>query len=289
MRIAHLSDFHFTRMTFNPLRLFSKRGIGMLNWLFLRRSGFDLRHLDPIPQLLQEQQVDLVLLGGDFTTTALQEEFEKAQEFVQKIKTPWIAIPGNHDCYTYRSARQFHFYRYFVNRRRQILHPVEFFTLKQHRVEAHHLINHWWLVALDTAVATNPYSSEGTFLQEQQNHLQELFSLLPRDASILLFNHYPFFQNDERRRNLRRAECLMQCIQKEPRIRLYLHGHTHRHILADLRPNQLPIVLDSGSATQKNRGSWNLIDLQEHGCQITPYHWQGSWKRSQTETFLWQQ
>ena len=287
MRIAHISDFHYTRLTANPLRLFSKRLMGHVNWLFARKHNFSEEILEPLPTLFQELGVDLVLLGGDLTTTALLEEFEVANRFVKKLKTPWIAIPGNHDTYTYNSHRNRHFYRYFTNKRPSISHPVDFFTLKDHQIEAYRLFDGTWLVALDVSRATNLYSSRGLFSEKQEERLIEILSLIPATDSILLLCHYPFFQNDQWRRNLERGDALQALLENEPRIRLFLHGHTHRRTMADLQPSGLPIVLDSGSCAQLGRASWNLIDINSSGCKVDVYRWLDKWNCIEEQEFTW--
>lgn len=287
MRIAHISDFHFTHLTWNPFRLLSKRFLGHFNWLLTRKKRFFENQLDPLPDLLDKLKVDLVLLGGDFSTTALKEEFEKGRRFVQKIKQPWIAIPGNHDHYTKWSYRRKHFYRYFPNKRPAVTHPVEFFTLKDHKIEAHPIGSGWWVIALDTALPTHLYSSEGLFSEKLEAHLNEVLGLIPATDSILLLNHYPFFRNDAPRRNLKRAESLQRILERDPRIRLYLHGHTHRHTVADLQESQLPILLDSGSCAQGRKGAWNLIDMSADGCTISTYRWDHNWTKTRTEEFSW--
>ena len=196
MRLAHISDFHFTHLTWNPFRLFSKRALGNLNWIALRRNHFFEGQLDPLPALFEELGVDLVLLGGDFSTTALREEFEKAAQFTQKIKQPWIAIPGNHDHYTHKSSKNKDFYRFFTNPKGRISLP---FHLKEDRLEVHELGVGWKLIALDTALETNLYSSEGLFSEELEDSLEKVLKLIPEEESILLLNHYPFFQNGSRR------------------------------------------------------------------------------------------
>lgn len=287
MRIAHISDFHYTHLTWNPFRLFSKRIFGHLNWFFLRKKHFFEEQTEPLPALLRELGVDLVLLGGDFTTTALSEEFHKACRFLKKIQLPWLAIPGNHDHYTKRAFRQKHFYRHLTNKRKEIAHPVEFFTLKDHAIEAHKIAPGWWTIGLDTSIATNPYSSQGLFSEKLESYLEEVLTLIPSEDSILLLNHYPFFQNDEPRHNLQRGPALEQLLQRHPRIRLYLHGHTHRHTIADLQESNLPIILDSGSCTQGRKGAWNLIDLTASGCHISTYRWDHNWTKTRTEEFAW--
>src|SRR5690606_33890490 len=97
MRIAQISDLHYTHITWNPLRFLSKRLFGLWNWVLFREKEFFPEQLEPLPALFRELKVDLVLLGGDFSTTSLLEEFELASQLIQQISQPWIAIPGNHD------------------------------------------------------------------------------------------------------------------------------------------------------------------------------------------------
>lgn len=287
MRIAQLSDLHVTRPTWNPFRLFSKRILGNLNWLFTRNSQFSEDLLTSLIDLFNSLKVDLVLLGGDFTTTALPEEFKAAKSLVKKIKSPYLALPGNHDSYTYKSFREKHFYRYFTNNR-AISHPLHFFTLENQGVEAHNIAPNWWTILLDTAVATPLTSSQGLFSVKTENYLHEVLEKIPEDHRVILVNHYPFFQNDKTKRTLQRGDALEKLIRGHyPKIALYLHGHTHRNISADLRPNRLPIILDSGCSTQVKGGSWNLLDLSESKLIVTSYHYQKKWEPRKEETFSW--
>ena len=284
MRIAQISDFHFAQVTWNPFRLFSKRLLGNLNWLAVRKRRFFEAQLEPLPALFEELKVDLVLLGGDFSTTALPEEFQKGARFVGQMKQPWIAIPGNHDHYTRRSYREKRVYRYFANNRERALPSL---SLEKDQIEAHPIGEGWWVIALDTTLPTGFSSSQGLFPERLERRLEEALLLLPKKASVLLFNHYPFFQNDLQRRNLIRGEALEQLVRRHPQIRLYLHGHTHRHTVADLQVSGLPIVLDSGSCAQGRKGAWNLIDLTADCCTVSTYRWDHRWTKTHTEAFPW--
>jgi 3',5'-cyclic AMP phosphodiesterase CpdA len=287
MRIAQVSDFHFTHLTWNPLRLLSKRALGNFNWIMSRKRHFFEEQLDPLPGLFETLGVDLILLGGDFTTTALTEEFGKATRFIKRFKQPWLATPGNHDRYTKHSCRNKHFYRYFTNKRAEISDPIEFFTLKDHRIEAHKIADGWRVITLDTAMATPLHSAEGIFSEKLESYLKEVLNLIPQNESIILLTHYPFFLNDVKRHNLLRGDALQKVLESDPRIRLYLHGHTHRHTVADLQISNLPIVLDSGSCAQGRKGAWNLIDLKPEGCTISTYRWDHKWTKTRTEEFPW--
>lgn len=345
MRIAHVSDFHFTHLTWNPLRLLSKRFLGNLNWILNRKKHFFEHQLGPLPELFEELGVDLLLLGGDFSTTALPKEFKKATSFIGLFKQPWIATPGNHDRYTRRSCRSGRFYRYFPSSKKEVQDPVDFFTQKDHRIEVHKIApinrggkkgsicaseaqpdqseairvsggnsntiaprgridmakpqqadcslftapvnNNWRVITLDTAQAAHWGSSEGRFSEKLEEYLKEVLTLIPKEESIILLSHYPFFQNDVPKHNLIRGEALQKILHDNPQIRLYLHGHTHRHTIADLQVSNLPIVLDSGSCAQGRKGAWNLIDLQDNGCTISTYRWDHKWTKTRTEEFTW--
>lgn len=275
MRIAQVSDFHFTRLTWNPFRLISKRILGHFNWIFSRTHSFSEEIVLELPDLFRKLEVDYVILGGDFTTTALKEEFLVAREFVERLKMPWLAIPGNHDVYTYRSQREKAFYRFL--RSTGMGEKFEGVSLEKDRLEAHRLRNGYWLVALDVCRATNLYSSRGLFSEGLEKKLRNMLSVIPLEESIVVACHYPFFKNDAFRRTLKRGEALKKILEEEKRICLYLHGHTHRHTVADLQPSGLPVVLDSGSAAEKKHASWNLIELKKDGCTVTPYQYKEGW------------
>jgi len=282
LRLAQISDFHFTKLTWNPLYLFSKRLLGNLNWILARKSTFSNHHLEALPAFLQSLELDRILLGGDFTTTSLASEFSLAQSFVKKLPIPWTAVPGNHDCYTFSACRKKTFYKYFSNLTKTLR-----FTLQEHGVEADSLGQGWHLISLDTARATHFYASSGLFSKTQEEHLKELLAELPSDAKILLLNHYPFFQNDTPRRSLMRGKALEALIQKDSRIKAYLHGHTHRNTIANLQPSGFPVILDGGCSGDLEKGSWNLLEIDDQGITVKVFKWQNRWTVDRTEKIEW--
>ena len=48
-------------------------------------------------RLAQQQRPDLLVLSGDITQRARPKQFRAAREFVDRLATPVLAIPGNHD------------------------------------------------------------------------------------------------------------------------------------------------------------------------------------------------
>lgn len=280
MRLAHISDLHFAKATFNPSQFFSKRWLGNLNLILFRKREFLPEHLLSLPALFKEQKVDLVIITGDLTTTSLKQEFEAALNFTRAIEKEGISvltIPGNHDQYTKSAYKKQLFYQFFPS------------DLKEQGIAIKPLANKWQIVSLDMAVATGLASSRGLFSQELEKKLEETLTRIPKDSSIILTGHFPFFHPDSPRRALVRGDALAKILQRFPQVKFYLHGHTHRHTIADLRSSGFPIILDSGSATHVQVGTWNLIDIGDKGCEIQMFKRENStpWQAAQKQAFKW--
>jgi 3',5'-cyclic AMP phosphodiesterase CpdA len=116
LRIIHLSDIHVWRYAFNPLRLFNKRAVGMVELLTGRARKFRLDRLDEVVARVEGLEPDHILISGDLTTTALPEEFRAARDALAEIlidSSRVTVIPGNHDRYTTGSVRYRQFEEWF--------------------------------------------------------------------------------------------------------------------------------------------------------------------------------
>lgn len=286
LRIAHLSDLHFSVPTYNPLQLFSKRWLGNLNMLFSRKKDFNPNQLLPLVDLFKEKKVSHVVITGDITTTSFKGEFLLGKAFADKLKQAGLElfiIPGNHDQYTRKAFKKKFFYDFFAG---QFADQTRY-SLKEHSVTVSPLAQNWWLIALDTAIATSLVSSEGFFSPNLEKHLEQILASLPKQDNIILINHFPFFHHDGHRKGLVRAEILKRIIMKYPNIKLYLHGHTHRQCIADLRGAKLPIILDPGSTSHSDMGGFFLMDIFPTSCHLDVYHWKNSWQSDQQHQFNW--
>ncbi|TNC74391.1 metallophosphoesterase [Rubellimicrobium roseum] len=66
-----------------------------LSDLHFGRTRPDL--LDPLVALVAELSPDLVAISGDFTQRARRGQFLEAAAFLDRLRAPWLAVPGNHD------------------------------------------------------------------------------------------------------------------------------------------------------------------------------------------------
>jgi len=279
LRLAHISDLHFSALCLNPLQIFSKRWIGNLNCFLNRKKTFHSEQAYELIPVFQTLNLDAVLITGDLTTTSHPKEFSKAKHFIETLRSAGlqvIVIPGNHDHYTKNAYRRLDFYRFFDN------YPLSA-ELKTQKTACIQLGKGWSLLALDCACATPLFASHGVFSETIEENLERLCHALPPGEKVILINHFPFFET-QKDKSLHRSEQLCALIRRTPQIKLYLHGHTHRHIIADLRQSALPIIVDSGCSVHKKSATWNCIDIGEKGCDITVYN---KTHKGQQTHFVW--
>jgi 3',5'-cyclic AMP phosphodiesterase CpdA len=107
-RLIHVTDLHFWKVTWNPLRLLGKRALGNFNVWLRRRHEFHMHNANDAADYIAKLGAQDVFLGGDFTSTALPEEFEMAAKWMERLERHHLnlhVVPGNHDVYTFESAR----------------------------------------------------------------------------------------------------------------------------------------------------------------------------------------
>lgn len=286
VRIAHISDLHFGRPTFNPLQFFSKRWLGNLNLILTRQRQFDHTRLEALLDLFDREGVTHVAISGDLSVTSRRREFQLAKSFVDKIRDAGmvaLVIPGNHDHYTKSAYRRQLFYRYFPSK-----WQAEFpFDLSSGKLTGMALADDLWFLALDTALATSLISSQGLFSEMAEQNLEKALNEIPKSARVILLNHFPFFQNDPKIKLLQRAPALKNLLQKHRNVRLYLHGHTHRQTLADLSTSNLPIISDSGSTVHRAHGACHILTPGKDAIDIAVFRYQDHWKKTDAKKFIW--
>jgi 3',5'-cyclic AMP phosphodiesterase CpdA len=273
-RLAHISDLHFSKVTWNPFQFCSKRWLGNLNLLLKRKHAFSPDGLTTLFPVFHERKIDAVLITGDLTSTSHEEEFILAQQFIESLeqeKFKVFTLPGNHDQYTKKAYKNQLFYQFFNTSYAPHTDSLTAFNLKEDKLTAAYFGQGWWLIGLDTAIATSLISSNGYFSPELEQKLEKTLKEIPVDHRVILINHFPIFSNESSRKSLIRKDALKKLIERFPKIKLFLHGHTHRHCIADLRSSHLPIFLDSGSTAQKEGGTWNLIEITALGCEVEAF------------------
>ncbi|MES2345906.1 MAG: metallophosphoesterase, partial [Chlamydiota bacterium] len=217
-----------------------------------------------------------LVVTGDLSTTSHPKEFASAKQFLTKIESLGISVhtlPGNHDNYTKRDFAKKTFYQFFNTPSKDTGISIKFLSAN------------FWLITLDTTLATSLVSSHGYFSPKIEKHLEQALQAMPKDAKIILANHFPLFDQESPRKSLRRSNNLRALILKYPQITFYLHGHTHAHCIADLRESHLPIILDCGCTPHKETGAFHIIEMEKERYNVKVFRFSESWHSSQEVSF----
>lgn len=271
MRFLHCSDVHITYDYFHqPLwPLGWRRWIALLE---LQWGGRSLAYakaeqtLKTISSEAQRHNVQHLIVSGDLTAYAMEDEFQRAYAALK----PWVddvskcsVIKGNHDTYTRDAVQEKRFEKYFG-------HLLKSDLPEYAREEGFPYVR---LVGDEAAVVglnsarLNPmpglsYGHVGTL---QLQGLEQLLGdvRLRHRAVLVLVHHAPMKANgqpDKFTHGLFDAKKLLQLLPG-PQFAV-LHGHIHRrfhHPATETRPH----VVGAGSSTQAGKEGYWLIDVQD--------------------------
>jgi len=266
LRIALVGDLHHYRIHCSPRQLLGKRLIGQTNLWLNRQFAFKHALLKPTLERVPLIKPDRILLTGDVTTTSLDHEFLDVVRLLRPLSDNFDVklVPGNHDRYTFASARQQR-----VEALMEHLLPPEFPHFEQ-------LSDHWHFLALDAARPRLMLSC-GRLGRHQLDRTRDYLASLTSDDGLLVLCHYPlstpanvrpmaFNNRVSDGRALRRM--LAQC----PARVVFLHGHIHRPWIYEPRSGDMKGVtfINAGAPCLTNarypggQGFWQL-DLPRYG------------------------
>lgn len=258
-RLLHCSDIHFHVIPTNPLMYFNKRFKGVLR-LICGLANFQAETIaQRLPALIQQLQVDSICITGDFSLTALREEFMLAQTFIHRLQqlADVFILPGNHDVYTKQALKEQTYYQYFPNK-----------YLQKEQIAFQQLPNHWWLVLLDCSCANGWCSANGEVTSEQMTKLRLFLDKLGPEEKIIIANHYPLLPTQRPSHDLLNNTILYETIKLYPSIQIYLHGHDH-HAVVNTNNNLLSTcIVNSGSISLPSNARFHIIDLLPDSYKI---------------------
>ena len=278
--LAHLSDLHVTPVRVRrPIDFLNKRFLGALSWSLRRRKEYRPEVLAALVDDLHTQGPDHVVITGDLTNIALEDEFSASLPWLQKLGGPQHVslIPGNHDTYT-RGSESSPWAYWGDYMRSHIpmdalsdpvllpsdLPPTEFPTLR--------LCGPIALVGISTARATAPFYASGTIGQMQLDRLEQTLSALANTSlsRVVLIHHPPQPIAISARRRLTDAATFRAVLAKTG-AELILHGHVHRTVTASIPGpwGPIPVVGVPASAAigrrPQRRSRYHLYRIEPHG------------------------
>jgi 3',5'-cyclic AMP phosphodiesterase CpdA len=278
LRFLHCSDIHlFNLRGVGAHRFLNKRLTGGVNLMLKRGKHHDGALFDRVAEHAREQQVDRVVITGDLSNLALEQEFEHIVSKLDAIGLPVTVIPGNHDVYTRGAERAGRFEAMlgqFMDGQRAG-NGERFYPFVQRFGEVA-------LVGVSTAQASLPLYAVGTVGTAQLERLDEILAQLDGEGlkRIVLIHHPVMPGVSLRRHNLLDLEAFGQVIARRG-AELILHGHEHRAIDGTIPGPKDPVPVHGiSSATNLSRhpgreASFSIYDVNRVDILRTIYRWDG--------------
>lgn len=277
MKIAHLSDLHLLDLAgVSASRLYlNKRLTGMVNLRMKREHKHRPAVLEALIDDLRAGAVDHVIVSGDLTNLALDEEFALARRVLDRLALPAEAltvVPGNHDLYTRGAARSERFAKHFGPNIASDLPTPEGLRYPFVRLRGPAAI-----VGLSTAVPRLPLVASGHLGAAQFEALKALLEHPEVKARTpVVVAHHPVVNPTRTMARLLRgwhdADPVRELLTRGRPVTLSLHGHLHHRGQAALHGDagETLHVLGATSASLLDprpgrMGAYNLYELSDDG------------------------
>jgi 3',5'-cyclic AMP phosphodiesterase CpdA len=267
MRLAHISDLHF--------------------------GHHDAAISSTLAEDVAAQRPDVLVASGDFTQRGTEREFVEARAFLDTVKAPVFAVPGNHDLGKHPIRRFLDPYRYY---RRYIASEIEPYR---------EIVNGSASVALAGLNTTRRLMldrdwSNGSINDEQIERLSQSFAKASPGALRIVVAHHPLMEPEgatlKSTFRVRRAEMALRAFSMMG-VRLVLSGHFHLSFVrrydgeatrtgipsGPRESAAAPILVAQASSVISTRlrgepNAYNVIDIDNGKIAIRVREWHdGKW------------
>jgi len=267
IRLAHFSDVHLPsdRLGSRVRDVFGKRASGWVNVAVLgrrRRFRFANAVVESLRREFRERSFDQLVFYGDATTMAFEREMNEAAERLgvgDPGLPPCLAVPGNHDLYTYGAVRrrvfEFAFSAWQQGERADPDHTYPFAKK----------VGHVWLIALNSARANLfPWDATGKVGAAQLDRLKALAAQLDSGPRIVV-SHYPLLTRG------RKPEARWHRLKDWKRVldaaaacgvNLWLHGHKHAWYVLPPGPDLPFPSINVGSTAQEKLWGYHEYTIE---------------------------
>lgn len=272
MKIAHASDLHLLSLKgASWLDFANKRWIGGLNLLTNRGRHYLTEIFERLIDDINESDVDHLVITGDVTNLALDEEFRFAKELFGRFRLSpkdITVLPGNHDAYIQKGSTHFttHFGDYFSSDKDFQWKDKDPWPIVRVR-------GNIALVGISTSLKTPWFTAYGKVGDKQLGRLAEVLmdERLAGLSRVVAIHHPPAGKPSKSRvRGLLDRQHFADVIRRAG-CELVLHGHEHRDIRnsldgplhrVEVRGIQ-SATYDAGAKSGKKRARYRIYDVKE--------------------------
>jgi 3',5'-cyclic AMP phosphodiesterase CpdA len=257
-RIAHISDLHFGR--------------------------YDPAVAEGLLAALARVEPHLVAISGDLTQRAHRREFTLARAFLDRIKSPILVVPGNHDVPLYNLFDRFfrphaRFARFVDAQRYPRFVDDE-------------------IAVLGLNTAWGGIGVEGRLTGDHLAAIRDGFADIPDSAFKVLVTHHPLLDPTDGPMLVAThgARRVLGAIAAAG-VKLLLAGHHHRPFSAAgtidylaLRRSILIVQAGTAISTRLRGGpnSFNVVEIAGERVDCTPHNWQGgAFRAGETALFVY--
>lgn len=272
MRIAHCSDLHLLSLEgAKVLDFANKRWIGGLNLLTNRGRHHQSEIFEVMMEDLNAMAVDHIMVTGDVTNLALDEEFRFARELFTRLDLgpeQVTVIPGNHDTYVQAGASYFakHFGEYFVSDADTTLPEGEAWPCVRTRGPVS-------IFGLSTSLKTPWFTAYGIIGDAQLERLRValLDERYAHTLRLVAIHHSPAEPRARSKVRGLRDRFKLYKLLEETGAELILHGHEHLDLSASLpgRDGPVPVrgiqsgTYDAGEGALHKRARYRIYEVSE--------------------------
>jgi len=216
-------------------------------------------------QLAPTFRPDVIVISGDFTQRAKEEQFQDAREYIDRLpEVPRVVVPGNHDVPLYRVAERV---RDPLGLYRKYIHEELNHTVK---------VDGAVFVAIDSTAPLRAITN-GRIDPDQLDFCENAFADAAAETCRIVVAHHPFatapdYAHDKKMPHLKRA---LERFTKLG-VELILGGHLHRAYIGnslDVAPSEGDhniLIAQSGTSTsrrgrarEKEKNTFNLITIEQ--------------------------
>lgn len=287
MRVAHFSDLHVLALEgVSRTRFLNKRFTGWVNLRLEREHKHRPGHVRAVAREIAQAKVDHVVITGDLTNLALEQEFEAVSRLIEEDlgldASHVTVVPGNHDLYTRGAMRARRFTRFFAPYLKSDL-PELAADISLGRFPIVKLRGPLAIIGMSSAVPRLPLVASGELGPKQLDALARILAHdeVKRRTPVIAL-HHPIHNPPSRLKTWARG--LIDATDLEAAIArvssgLLLHGHLHGRMQRVL-PTKAGSVLSVGATSaslhhaDEHRmagfnlyefdGSGELVDVEAH-------------------------